>query len=229
MKHFRTLLLWDIRLLHRNRIFLLAGLVALIYTGLFYVVRPEQNPAPFLVILLFNDPVMTGYVFAAVLWLFDKDQHTLQAISVLPIPLHYYLFSKATILSVLSTLVALVIALAVRGTGYGWMDLLAGTFLSTFLFAGLGFAVGSKSRNFNEMLLYSIPLLILSGLPLLPMAGLGTALHFLPFPSTGGLGLLQQALGLPVALSRWGLYAHLLLFNALAWAWAFRLTQKQLL
>ena len=132
MNEVNLFLKWDAVLLYRNRLFHIALLIALIYTGVFFLLKPLGNLDNVLVVLIFNDPVVTGYIFGGVIWLFDKNQHTLQAVSVLPVRRNLYLLSKILILSGLAVLVSVVMALAARGLDFNWFHLIFSVFYLPF-------------------------------------------------------------------------------------------------
>lgn len=229
MTYFWQLLKWDVILLNRNRLFLLAALVAGIYIALFYLLKPLGNLTNILIILIFNDPVITGYLFASVLLLFDKNQHTLQAISVLPLPFQTYLLSKAVLLSLLATGISFIMAFATKGADFNLFHLLAAAFLSAFMFSLAGFAVGAFTRNFNQLLVYSVPFFVLTGLPFLSLFGFGELVHYFIIPSAGGIGVLQAAFEEKSFGHLFLMYGHLLLWTAISWIIASKVTVKKLL
>ena len=229
MSSFLTLLKWDMVLLNRNRLFVLAAVVAGIYIALFYLLKPLGNLTNVLIILIFNDPVVTGYLFAGVLLLFDKNQHTLQAISVLPLPFATYLLSKAVLLSVLATVLSFIMTFATRGIDFNAGHLLAASFLSAFMFSLLGFVVGALTRNFNQLLLYSIPFFVLTGLPVLALFGYGELWQYALVPSTGGIGIMQAAFEEKSGWHTLFMYIHLLVWTVISWIIALKVTSGKLL
>jgi fluoroquinolone transport system permease protein len=229
MKAMNLFLRWDAVLLYRNRLFHIALFIALIYTGIFFLLKPLGNLDNILVVLIFNDPVVTGYIFGGVIWLFDKNQHTLQAVSVLPVRRNLYLLSKILILSVLAVLVSLVMAFAALGIDFNWFHLVISVFLTTFLFSAAGFAIAAISRGFNEFLLYSIPFFIISALPFLPLFGIGRIFYFFLLPTTGSLFILKSAVISPDPWILLLMYFHLILWTALSWRLVVRVTQKRMI
>jgi len=229
MKYLPILFKGDLVLLYRNQLFSISMVIALLYTGLFYLLKPLGNLSNLAIVLIFNDPVVTGYLFAGVLWLFDRNQHTLQAISVLPVRLEWYLFSKALVLSLLATLVAVIMTVAMKGWAFNPVHLILSTFLSAFLFSSFGFAIGALSKNFNQFLMYSIPFFIVAGLPLLPLFGIGRFVHFLLIPVTGGVAVMQAAFNEGTGLAVWSFYFHLLLWSAIGWWLAVKNAKRALL
>lgn len=95
MKQLTQMLKWDLILLQRNQMITISFLIAGLYLGIFYLLKELGNLENVLIIMIFNDPVITGYLFAAVLMLFEKDQNMLVALSVSPMRFTHYLWSKA--------------------------------------------------------------------------------------------------------------------------------------
>lgn len=229
MKRFLALLRWDVLLLHRNRLFVFSAAVAAVYIGVFYLLLPLGDLSALLIVLIFNDPVVTGFLFGGILWMFDKNQNTLQAISVLPLPLPLYLLSKATVLSVLATLLAGAMVLATRGLAIHWVPLLTGVFFSAFTFSYTGFSIGALSRNFNYFLLYSLPVFLLTALPFLGIFGVTDPVLWVWVPTFGGITLLHTAFYGPPVAGDWWLYLHLIIWCYLIYRTGTYLTRKTLL
>ncbi len=213
---------WDTVLLHRNRLFLISVILGIIYIGIFYLLRPLGHLDTVLIILIFNDPVVTGYLFAGVLFLFDRQQHTLQAISVLPAPFRMYLLSKTLILSILAVVVAMMMAVATVGLKFHLVHLLLATFLSTVIFSLVGFIISAYSQSFNQLLFYSTPFLIIAGVPFLSFFDVGTPFHFLLLPSTGGIEILKASLLGASPMHMTIMYGQLVFWCGAAWMLAQR-------
>jgi fluoroquinolone transport system permease protein len=227
MKALGIFIRWDSVLLFRNRLFHVALAVAAIYTGIFFLLKPLGSLTKVLVILIFNDPVVTGFIFGGVIWLFDKNQHTLQAISVLPVNRRLYLLSKILILSLLAVFVSLVMALATVGMNFNVLHLVISVFLSSFIFSSTGFTLAAISRGFNGFLMYSIPFFIISAVPLLYMFGIGDIMYYIPFPTTGCIEVLRASF---IPLNAWYvliMYCQMIVWSVIAWRMAVKVTQKR--
>lgn len=226
MRTFFHLLKWDLRLLHRNNLILLSAVVAAMYVGIFYLLKPLGNLHTVLVVLVFNDPVVTGFMFAGIMLLFDKNQNTLQAMRVAPFPLPWYMFSKALLLAGLSTITALIMAIAAIGPHFHYGHLAAGVFLSALFFTFCGFIFGLYARTFNHFLLYIIGFLVPMATAFLHLAGIGSAVWYMPVPSFAGLVVLQAAFGpVPVWQLVYG-YAYLLVCTILSWGLMLRTLER---
>ena len=226
MKDLAIFIWWDSLLLYRNRLFHVALLVALIYTGLFFLLKPLGNLSKLLVVLIFNDPVVTGFIFAGVIWMFDKNQHILQAVSVLPAKRNKYLLSKILILSLLAVLISLIMSLATVGFDFNVLHLVFSVFLSSFIFSSTGFAIAALSRGFNEFIIFTIPFSIIAAVPLLYMFGVGDILYFIPFPTTGCIEVMRASF---VPLNAWYLlmmYSQMIIWAVISWRMALKVTLK---
>jgi fluoroquinolone transport system permease protein len=227
MKGLAIFLKWDILLLYRNRLFHIALIIGIIYTGLFFLLKPLGNLTNILVILIFNDPMVTGYIFGGVIWLFDKNQYTLQAVSVLPLQRFQYLLSKLIILSVLAVIISLVMAVATRGLDFNVIHLSLSVFLTSFMFGSAGFTVAALSRGFNEFLSFSIPVFIISAIPLLRLFGIGRILYYIIIPTTGSIEILRGSF---IPLNQWYLiimYSLLICWTVFFWQIVIKVTKNR--
>jgi len=187
------LLKWDVILLYRNSLFQISGIVTLFYIAIFYLLRGLGNLYIPLIVLIFNDPVVICYMFAGVLWLFDRSQNTLQAISILPFPKIDYLISKTLALSLLALILSILMAIAAVGFNFNFLHLTISVFFTSAMYCGLGFMIGSGSTNFLAFLMKSLPIMILSAGPFLLFYEPMNAGWILPFPTLGSVMLLQSA------------------------------------
>ncbi len=226
MKQFVHLLKWDVVLLNRNRLFILAAAMAAIYIGIFYLIKPLGNLTIIVIVLIYNDPVITGFLFASVLLMFDKNQHMVSAITVLPIPFTFYLLSKTVVLATLAVLSAFVMAFATHGLGFNYFHLFCATFISAFMFSCFGFAIGAVSKTFNQLLLYSIPFFIITALPFLALFDVGEPAYYFLIPSTGGLEILRSAFEPNSFLHNIGSYGQMLIWAAVSWWMAVKATTR---
>lgn len=193
MKKLLRLLYWDLLLLHRNQLIVLSLVVAAVYLGLFYLLKDLGALSDVLVIFLFNDPVVTGLLFAGVILLFEKNQHTLQAIKVAPQPLLLFLLSKTIALVLISTGTALLMTFAAHGFRFHYGHMLGGLIGTSALFVLFGFAISARCRTFNHFLLRIIGFLILMALPFLSYIFEEELYPLWLIPSFAGLKLLQGA------------------------------------
>jgi fluoroquinolone transport system permease protein len=158
--------------------------------------------------------------------MFDRSQHTLQAVSILPVNRRYYLLSKILILSLLAVFVSLVMAMATMGLDFNIFHLFFSVFFSSFIFSAAGFTLAALSRGFNEFLLYTIPFFWITAIPLLYMFGVGDILIYIPFPTTGCIEVLRASF---IPMNAWYLlmmYCQMIIWVVIAWRMAIKVTQK---
>jgi len=210
MRKFLHLLKYDAILFYRNRIFAVAAVVTAAYLGIFYLLQPLGNLTTMLVVLIFNDPVVMGFLFAGVLLLFDKSQNTIQAILVAPVPFFTYILSKTVLLSALATVISFIMAWSTRGNDFNYLPLFISVFLSTAMFSMLGFAISAMCRDFNRFLVYSMGFLIVAAVPFASVFGIGKAEYYSWVPTMGGIWLLESAFDLrKMEMFYFVMYAHL--------------------
>lgn len=228
MKTLLHLIKWDIILLNRNRLFVIAGVIAAMYIGIFYLLKPLGSLDKILTVLIVNDPVVTGYIFAGILLMFDKGQNTLQALSVTPVKLNTYLLSKTIVLSLLGMVSSIAMAAGAVGSEVNYIHLAISSFFATFIFAALGFAIGAVAKNFNSFLIYSMPIFILSGIPFFWVFGIGSLWWYFLLPISGGVGVLYGSVATVEPMLLFASYLQMAVFCALCWAIAKRVTSKKL-
>ncbi|MBI1223265.1 MAG: hypothetical protein GC180_11725 [Bacteroidetes bacterium] len=184
---------WDFVLLQRNNLILLAILVAAAYLGLFKLLTPLGDLRGLLILLVFNDPVVTGLLFAGVIVLFEKNQQTLKALEISATLLKIFLLSKTLALATLSTASALLLNLAAIGIHFQWIHFTLGTFLISVFFILVGFHFGNQSRDFTHFITKIFGFLMLSALPFLAIYGLVPEIYFYWLPPFAGLKLIQAS------------------------------------
>lgn len=192
MKKLGRLFLWDILLLHRQQLIIISLVVIAIYIGIFFLLKGVGNIETLLTILVFTDPVVTAMMFAAVIVLFEKDQQTLMAIKVSPLPPSAFIVSKALSLSLLATLCGWLMAVVSYGVGFNHWLFLMGVFTTSLAFSFGGLWLGMISSSFNNFLANSIGLMIFLGVPFISMFGYECWWLYL-FPSMATLLLIEGA------------------------------------
>lgn len=220
MKQLTQMLKWELILLQRNQLITISFLIAGLYLGIFYLLKDLGNLENVLIVMIFNDPVITGYLFAAVLMLFEKNQNTLAALFVLPIQFTYYLWSKALALTLVSTLTALVMAWVGHGFQMNYLHFITGVAGSTILFVWIGCVVGYKATSFNHLLLLSIAFLVPIALPFLAFFEVWHHPLLYLVPSYPGILLLKAAFQ-PITLAAYVYsYGYLLFSLIIVFLWS---------
>lgn len=212
---------WDLRLQLRYQIVTIALLVTALYALLFRAL-PALARDDVLVLLIFSDPTMLGFLFIGVLVLFEKGASTLEALTVTPLSPAQYLGSKSLSLTAIALPCGTVMALAGRGTAIDPLPLLLAIALSSVLFVLLGFAAVARVRTVNEYLLI-VPLFLAPlNLPLLSLFGVTDSRLLYLLPTQASLVLFQRAFApRPVWELAYGV-GFLGLSVAVAFVWARR-------
>ncbi|MCU0397747.1 MAG: hypothetical protein MUC73_06555, partial [Cyclobacteriaceae bacterium] len=95
MNQLLHLLKFDFILLNKNKIITISILVTAIYVGVFKGLSYLGNMEKLLILVIFNDPALLGFLFVGVLVLFEKNENTLDALAVTPIKISNYILSKS--------------------------------------------------------------------------------------------------------------------------------------
>lgn len=175
MKRLWSTVLTDVRLQWRHGFYYAAAAVTVI-SVLLGRQLPEASLASLLSLVIVNNLMINGFYFVAGLVLLEKGEGTMEAQVTTPLRAGEYLASKAITLSLLSLLEAVVIVLLTFGSPPRPLALVAGVLLGTTFYSLAGFIVVARYDSINEYLLPSIVYLGLLALPLLPYAGIGSAL-----------------------------------------------------
>ena len=194
MKNFFHLLGHDLRLLSRNNIISISILVTAIYIAVFYWLKALENAEKILVLVIFNDPALIGFLFAGVIVLFEKNENTLQALSVSPLSKAGFILSKSVALTLVATICCFAMAFAGVGTDFNFFHFGMASILTTLMFSFFGFMIIAGESTFNRFILKSVGLLIFLSLPFLGYFGLASRQWFLWIPSQPAIDLFQLSL-----------------------------------
>ena len=211
MNQLATLLRWDLLHLQRHQMITITLAVGTVYLGLFYLLRSLGNLDRILIVMIFNDPILMSYLFAGVLTLFERDQHTQEALLVAPVPWGAYLWSRALSLSLIATLVSLFITWVGYGLVFDYVPFVVGCFGTSLLFVWIGCWVGHRSDGFNTYLIRSVALFLPIALPMLSLFEVWDSPLLYLLPSCPGFLLLEASFG---SIESWQYlysYAYLLL------------------
>ena len=150
-----NLFLWDIRFQAKYGFYFLYAVLTVIYTiALFAVPRSwKENTAA---ILIFSDPASMGLFFMGAIVLLEKSQNTPCAFAVSPVRPMEYIIAKVSSLSVISLVVAAILAL-VSNVNNLYIVLL-GTVISSAIFTLLGIIIATKIISLNQFILWTIPI-----------------------------------------------------------------------
>jgi fluoroquinolone transport system permease protein len=194
MKTLYHLMGLDLRLLFRYKIVLISALVTLLYVLVFRFATGLGDIHRLLVLVIFNDPALLGFLFVGVMVLFEKNENTMQALSVLPFHLRYYVLSKTIVLSVLSLLCCYSMWFAASGRQADHFLFVSAVLLSTAMFSFLGFVAVAGQKRFNDFLLRAIGIIVLLCLPFLGFFEVLNKWWFCWMPTMPAIELFDMAL-----------------------------------
>lgn len=127
--------------------------------SLIYIVALISIPQPWrgkiATLLIFSDPAAMGLFFMGAIVLLEKSQRVLCTMAVSPVRVEEYMLSKIISLGVISTIVAVVIAVCVGKEKIGL--LVCGTVLTSVAFTLLGMSVATKITSLNQFILWTVP------------------------------------------------------------------------
>jgi fluoroquinolone transport system permease protein len=182
------LLIYDLNIQLRSGYWTVYGVIALVYI-LIMVNLPLSIRDEVAVGLIYMDTSVLGLIFVGALVLLEKQQGVLNSLSVTPLSINRYLFSKALSLTLLSAVISSLLWIIPLWSFKGYEFILSGVVLSsiTFTLFGLGFAAGATS--FNQFLARIFVGTMIFSLPILPMVFLPNAGWLILLPSNAALDL----------------------------------------
>jgi fluoroquinolone transport system permease protein len=166
MKRFVKITYWQLMLLVRYNILLIALIIGIMYCALILSL-PVIKIDKVIITLIFSDPAMLGFIFIGVLILFEKSDNTLPALVVTPLKCAEFLWSKALALLIPALIVSFAIAFSGYGFGFNPIALILGVGLSSVIFTFLGFIGAARVKTFNQYIIVIPVFLAPSVLPIL--------------------------------------------------------------
>lgn len=219
---------WDARLIYKYGIVAVAFAIALIYSILFLFIN-TAGYEKLIAALVFSDPVMYGFLFTAVMILFEKDANTHQVLAVTPLTTSQYILSKAIVFSILAMVTGSGIMLAAWPAYFNFLWFFVAVVLSAALFVFVGVVGVSYVNSFNEFILI-IPLVLAPVcLPFLPFFNLADSWLFYLIPTQASLLLFEASVS---KIENWQLFYALLymvVLNYLVYLWAFTSYNKRII
>jgi|WetSurMetagenome_2_1015567.scaffolds.fasta_scaffold147376_2 fluoroquinolone transport system permease protein len=157
---------YDLNIQLRSGYWTVYGVIATIYI-LILVNLPVNIRDEVAIAFIFTDTSVLGLVFVGALVLLEKQQGVLQSLSVTPVKLNYYLFSKVFSLTLLSAVISSLLWIIPQWSINGYFILLSGVVLSSIVFTmfGIGFSAGAGSFNqflarvFAGSMIFSLPVI----------------------------------------------------------------------
>jgi len=213
MKELAHLIRHDFILLARNRIITISIFLTVIYVVLFKALSSFGPTEKFLVLVIFNDPALLGFLFIGVMVLFEKNENTIAALAVTPMRLHLYILSKSLALTCISLGCCMAMVIAAYGLQINWLHFIMAAILTTMIFSFLGFIVVAGESSFNDYILKAIGIILLLSMPFLGYFEIVPLNWFFIFPSYPGILLFDFSFGENILLT------ELLLGYGLACLW----------
>lgn len=195
MKQFFHLLRHDFTLLHRNNIIVISILISAVYVALFLGLKAFVDVDKFIVLIIFNDPVLLGFLFVGIMMLFEKNENTLHALAVSPMRVSRYILSKSVALTIIALFCCYAMVLAAYGFDFRFGHFTGATIATTMMFSFMGFIVVAGQSSFNNYMLRAIGVIILMGLPFLSFFGLTSRWWFILFPTLPSIELFAMSFG----------------------------------
>jgi len=146
------------------------------------------------IFLIFSDTSVLGLIFVGALVLLENQQGVLRSMSVTPLKLNNYLFSKVLSMTLLSSVVSSMIWILPLWSFKGFAPLLTGVVLSSIIFTmfGLGFAAGADS--FNQYLVRVVLGSLIFTIPVIPMFLLPNTIWLIFLPMNAVMDLFFSVL-----------------------------------
>lgn len=221
MKQLAHLLKFDFLLINKNKIITISLVVTVIYVGVFKALAAMGNIEKFLVLVIFNDPALLGFLFVGVMVLFEKNENTLQALSVTPIKISNYILSKSISLTVVSLVCCYAMVIAGYGLDFNFIHFTTGTILTTFIFSMLGFVAVAGQSSFNKYILRALGIILFLTLPFLGYFGLVPKIWFILFPTQPAIDLYNLAFSTSATSSEILIaYALCIIWAVVTFVWA---------
>lgn len=193
MKEMLTILKWDLILLTKYKIVGVAIAITVLYIALLKFLPSISDS--FIILLIFSDPIMFGFMFIGVLILFEKDANTLQALVTTPIKWWQYVWSKTISLTVLAVICSFGIVIAGKGFEVNFFLFSINVILSSFLFILIGFVGVAQVKTFNQYIIIIPMVLAPAILPFLNFFQITDTLWFYIVPTQATLLLFEASLG----------------------------------
>ena len=228
MNQLLHLLKFDFILLNKNKIITISILVTAIYVGVFKGLSYLGNMEKLLVLVIFNDPALLGFLFVGVLVLFEKNENTLDALAVTPIKISNYILSKSISLTFLSVCCCLAMVIAAHGFQFHAFHFTMATILTTLIFSMLGFIAVAGQSTFNQYILRALGIILLLSAPFLSYFDVVPRYWFILFPTQPAIDLYNLSFDTQAKVQDLLLaYGLCIGWTGITYTWALRAMTKQ--
>ncbi|MEM8857548.1 MAG: hypothetical protein AAGD96_04465 [Chloroflexota bacterium] len=233
MSRFTQSLQLDTKLQTKNQLYSITIVVAIaVGIALSYFFSQESLRIAIPVFFLFA-AAGTGYLFIAALILFEKQEHTLDALIVTPLRPSEYLISKVLSLSLLVIIEgAVIVALAWAfwyGLDFGWPWLLGGLIAMQVIMTIFGIIVVVRYDKINDFLMPTFLVVMVTQLPFTAAIGLWEPFFFYIIPTYPPFLLMRAAFEtIPTWQIIYGIVASAAWIGGLYY-WAFKAFDKHII
>ncbi|UWD47433.1 ABC transporter permease [Clostridioides difficile] len=150
----KNLILGDIKFQFKYGFYFLYVVLSIVYICLLNAFPPllKEKVA---IIMIYSDPAAMGLFFMGAIVLLEKSQRVLNSLAVSPIKISEYILSKVISLSIISSIVAMVIAITANLNNI--LIIIIGTFFASIIFSLLGLIFASKASSLNQFIVLTIP------------------------------------------------------------------------
>lgn len=218
---------WDFYLVYKYGIVAIAGGICLLYCiSLWFADTTGMDKV--VAALVFSDPAMYGFLFTAIIVLFEKDTRVHQVLAVTPLSSKHYLWSKAVVFSIIALVFGVLVLMAAQPAHLNLFMAVPAILLTSSLFVFVGVIGVSYVKTFNQFIL-TLPIVLSPVcLPFLSFFNMYHTPVFYLIPTQASLYLFKAVVS-PVAHGQliYG-FVYLLLWNYIAFKWANHQFTKQL-
>lgn len=194
MNELFRLLKFDFVLMHRYNIFIISIAVTLLYIGAFQLLKSYTEVENLIVLVIFNDPALIGFLFSGIMMIFESNENTISALRITPMKFKNYILSRSLILTVVALFCSLSIAIAGSAKGFSVTAYCVSIILSTLIFSFIGIHIAAGERSFNSYIIKALGVILFLTLPFLSFFGIWESFVFYAFPTMPLIELLSLSL-----------------------------------
>lgn len=228
MRSFLNQIKWDFILIYKYGIVPVAIAITGIYS-ISLLLAETSEMEKLVAALIFSDPVMYGFLFTAIMVLFEKDAQTHQVLAVTPLSMKKYIWSKALTFTLLAFVCSTIILLSASPNEFHPLVFFVAVGFSSILFVFIGIIGVSFVNNFNQFILLMPIVLAPVFLPFLDYFSLYNSWFFYLIPTQACLLLFEASVS---KIEYWQLIysiTYLILCNWLCYKLAVKLYKKRIL
>lgn len=180
----------DIKFQRKAGFYILYALITIIYIVVIGAITDQELKRKVAVSLILSDPAAMGLFFMGAIVLLEKNQHIPIALAVSPLKDGEYVLAKVVSISVISTIVAVILALVSGITNI--LMVILGTILMCIIFSLLGLIIACKIKSLNQFIIATCPVELIGFVPaLLYYFGVLDNMLWRYYPSVGGINIID--------------------------------------